>query len=199
MIHCVIHDGNQRERRRGPHVHAGEYDRQAEAGKQDPDVFDGGIGKQTFHVGLCSGEHNSIQRAEEPERERQQAPPPYRLIQQIKTHANHSIQRGFEHDAAHQCGNRRGRSRMRFRQPYVQWHQACLGAKADQRQAESDCGPMGTQVRGTHRIEREMPAAALKNAKAQQDGDRTEVGNQQVEKAGLTNFRNAMLCGDQKV
>src|SRR5882672_8003362 len=44
-----------------------------------------------------------------------------------------------------------------------------------------------------------MPATTLKNAKAQQDGDRTEVGNQQVEKAGLTNVRNTMLRGDQKV
>ena len=67
MIHCVIHDGNQRERRRCAHPDACEYDRKAKAGKHDPDVFDGGIGQQTFHVGLCRGEDNPIQRAEEPE------------------------------------------------------------------------------------------------------------------------------------
>ncbi len=35
--------------------------------------------------------------------------------------------------------------------------------------------------------------------KLKQDGDRTEVGHQQVEKAGLANLGNAMLRGDQKV
>src|ERR1700733_2872875 len=44
-----------------------------------------------------------------------------------------------------------------------------------------------------------MPATALKNAKAQENSDRTEMGHQQVEKAGLTNFGNAVLRGDQKV
>ncbi len=88
---------------------------------------------------------------------------------------------------------------MRFRQPYVQRHQARLGAKANQRETESSRRPMGTQVRGTHGVEREMPAAALKNAEAQQDGDRAQMGNQQVEEAGLTYFGNTVLGGDQKV
>src|ERR1700730_17336949 len=44
-----------------------------------------------------------------------------------------------------------------------------------------------------------MPTAALKNAKAQENSDRTEMGHQQVEKPGLTNFGNAVLRGDQKV
>src|ERR1700719_2196940 len=54
-------------------------------------------------------------------------------------------------------------------------------------------------MRATHRIEREMPATALKNAKAQENSDRTEMGHQQVEKRGLANFVYAVLRGDQKV
>ncbi len=88
---------------------------------------------------------------------------------------------------------------MRFGQPYMQRHEARLGAETDQRETESNRRPMRTQVGAAHGVEREMPAAALKNAKAQQDGDGTHMGNQQVEKPRPANFRNSMLRGDQKV
>ncbi len=81
MVHGVIHDGNQGERRGSAHADTGEYDRQPEAGKQDPDVFDGGIGEQPLHVGLRSRENDPVQRAEQPERERHQTPPPHGLSQ----------------------------------------------------------------------------------------------------------------------
>src|SRR5258708_19282959 len=88
---------------------------------------------------------------------------------------------------------------MGFRQTYMQRDQAWLGTEANQRETEGSRRPMGTQMRRAHGIEREMPAAALKNAEAQQDGDGTQMGNQQIEKAGLSNFQNSMLRGDQKV
>ena len=88
---------------------------------------------------------------------------------------------------------------MRFRQPYMQRHEAGFGAKADQRQTESGRCPMGVQVRGTHGVEREMPATALKHAKAKQDCERTQMSHQQVEKTRLAYFQNTMLRGYQKV
>ena len=106
VIHRVIHDRNQGERRGGAHAHAGEHDREAETGEHDADVFDGGIGEQTLHIRLRGREHDAIQRTEQAERERQQSPPPHRQAQQIETHADHSVQRGLQHDAAHQRGNR---------------------------------------------------------------------------------------------
>ena len=39
MIECVVHNGNQRKRRRRVHTDAREDDRQSEAGKHDPNVF----------------------------------------------------------------------------------------------------------------------------------------------------------------
>ena len=199
MIHRVIHDGNQGEYRRCAHADARKHDRKPKSGKHDSDVFDRGIGQQPFHIGLRGGKHDAIQRAEQPERERQQTPPPERLTQQIEAHSNHAVQRRLEHDAAHERGHGRGRGGMRFRQPYVQGHEACLGAKPDQRETEGNRRPIGSEVRGTHGVEREMPATPLKNAKTQQDRYRTEMSHHQVEKAGLANFGNTMLGRDQSV
>ena len=168
----------RRESRRRAHLNTREHDRESEAGKHDPDIFNGRIGQQTFHVGLCGGENDPIQSAEEPERQRQQSPPPYGLTHEVKTYPDHSVQRCLQHDAAHQRRDRRRRGGMRFRQPHMQRHQACLGAKSNQRETESDCRPIGSEVRGTHGIEGEMPAPALKNTKAQQNGDCTQVGHQ---------------------
>ena len=59
--------------------------------------------------------------------------------------------------------------------------------------------PVGAQMRGTHGVEGEMPAAALKDAETQQDGDRAEMRHHQIEKAGLADLRQSMLGGDQKI
>ena len=112
VVHRVVHHGNQRERGGGPHVDAREYDRKPEAGEHDSDVLDRGVGEQTLHIGLRGREHDPVQGAEQPEGQRQQAPPPHRLAQKIETHANHCVQRGLEHDAAHQRGHGRGRRGM---------------------------------------------------------------------------------------
>jgi hypothetical protein len=53
-------------------------------------------------------------------------------------------------------------------------------------------------MRRAHRIERELPAAALQDAEAQQDGDRADVGHDQIQEARLADLGDAMLGHDQK-
>src|SRR5260370_6987683 len=78
-------------------------------------------------------------------------------------------------------------------------YDARLGTEAEQCQTEGGCRPIGTEVRCAHRIESEMPATALKYAKAQKNGDRAQVRHHHVEKPGLANLRNAVLRRDQKL
>ena len=88
---------------------------------------------------------------------------------------------------------------MRFRQPNMHGYDARLGTKAEQRQTKGGCRPTGTEVRSAHRIESEVPATALKYAKAQKNGDRAQVRHHHVEKPGLANLSDAVLRRDQKV
>ncbi len=82
---------------------------------------------------------------------------------------------------------------MGFGQPGVQRHQARLGTEAEQRQREGHAGPTGRQVGRAHRIEGELPAAALHDAETQQQADRAQMGDQQIQKPGPAHFRHPML------
>ena len=75
----------------GAHADAREHHRKSEAGEQNSDVLDGGIGEQTLHIRLRRREHDPVQRTEEPEGQGQRAPPPHRLAQQIETHPDHPV------------------------------------------------------------------------------------------------------------
>ena len=87
---------------------------------------------------------------------------------------------------------------MRFRQPHVQRHEPRLRAEAEQREQERDRRPVRREVRRAHRIERELPAAALHHAEAQQDRDRADVRDQQVEKARAADLGNACCVVTRK-
>ena len=88
---------------------------------------------------------------------------------------------------------------MRFGQPDVQRHQPGFGAESGECETERDRSPRRIETRSAHGVECEVPAAALQNAEAQQDGDRAEVRDQQIEKAGLANLGDAMLRGHQEI
>ena len=112
-----------------------------------------------------------------------------------KRHAQQAVDRGLQHHAAHQRRDRRGRRRMRLRQPDVQRQQARLGAEAEQR--EEEARSMGQRrVRVTERIasKRVVAAAALQHAEAEQDRDRADVRDQQVKEAGAADLAE---CGDR--
>jgi hypothetical protein len=110
----------------------------ADSAEDDPDVLDGRIGEQPFHVGLRRREHDAVDRREQTEGERRQAPPPRRLTQQVECHAQDAVERGLQHHAAHQRRHGRRRGRVCFRQPDVGRHQARLGAETEQGQGEGD-------------------------------------------------------------
>ena len=88
---------------------------------------------------------------------------------------------------------------MRFRKPHVHRHQACFRTEPEQREQKGDRSPCRIELRCAHGIESELPTAALQDAEAQQDGNCADVSDEQVEKAGAANFRNAMLRRDQEV
>ncbi len=67
VIEAVIQQRDQGERAEGVHADAEEHDREPEAGEDDADVLDRGVGEQPLHVGLGRGKHHAVQRAEEPE------------------------------------------------------------------------------------------------------------------------------------
>ena len=71
--------------------------------------------------------------------------------------------------------------------------------KPNRASKKGDRRPGGLELRAAHGIEGELPAAALHDAEAQQDGNRADVRDEQVEKAGAADFGDAVLRGDQEV
>ena len=89
---------------------------------------------------------------------------------------------------------------MRLGQPDVQRQQARPWRRSRTAPAGTRPTPTpGRELRGAHRVERELPAAALQDAEAQQDRDRAEVRDQQVEEAGAADLRDAVLRRDQEI
>ena len=88
---------------------------------------------------------------------------------------------------------------MRLRKPDVQRHEPRLRPEAEEREQESDRGPLRRKMRAAHGIEGKLPTAALHHAEAQQNCDRPDVRDQQVEKARAADLGKAVLRGDQKV
>ena len=63
---------------------------------------------------------------------------------------------------------------MRLGQPHVQGHETRLRPKPDKREQKGRRRPGGREVRRAHRIEGELPAAALQHPEGEQDRDRSE-------------------------
>ena len=85
MIERVVQHGDQSERRGSVHPGAGEQNRESHARKNDADVLDRRVRQQTFHIGLRGREDYAVQRCEQTECERDQAPPPQRLAAAART------------------------------------------------------------------------------------------------------------------
>ena len=119
-------------------------------------------------------------------------------VQQVERDAQQAVDRGLQHDAAHQRGHRRRRGGMRLGQPDVQRQQARLGAEAEQREEERGARPRAGQSHRAHRRERVVAAAALQHAEAEQDRDGADVRDQQVQEAGAADLRNPVFGGDEE-
>ena len=106
VIERVVERRRQGDRCEERLVVALEQDREADAGDDDADVLDRGVREQALHVGLHRREEHAEQRRGEPENQREHAPPPELALQQIEGDAQQAVDRGLEHHAAHQSGNR---------------------------------------------------------------------------------------------
>ena len=76
MVERVIQRRGERQRRQRIFVEGVENQREADADQNDANVLDGGIGEQPLHVHLHGSEHHAEQRGDQPQRQRQHAPPP---------------------------------------------------------------------------------------------------------------------------
>ena len=88
---------------------------------------------------------------------------------------------------------------MGLGQPHVERQQPRLGAKAEQGQQERDARPETGKLGLAHGGEGVVPPGSLHGAEAEQDGDRSDVSNQQIEKSGAADFGNAVVSGDEEV
>ncbi len=174
-------------------------DGQSDAGEQHADVFDRRIGEQALHVCLHRGEDHAKDRRRQSQRERDQAPPPQRVADQVERHPQHAVDGGLQHDAAHERRHGRRCGRVRLREPDVQWQEPGLGAESEQREQEGGGCPGSRQRARAHGVEREQPGAALQDAEAQQDGDGTDVCHEQVQESRAANLRDAVLGGHQEI
>jgi hypothetical protein len=199
VVQAVVQRGGERQRRGRAHTLGVEQQRQPDAREHDAEILDRRAGEQPLHVGLHRSEHHAVERTEQAERQQHRAPPPQRRRQQVEAHAQHAVDRGLQHHAAHQRRDRRRRGRMRLGQPHVQRHQPGLGAEAEHRQAEGEARARCGQLGRAHRVEGELPAAALQHAEAEQDRDRPDVREQQVEETGGADLGDAVLGRDEEI
>ena len=68
-----------------------------------------------------------------------------------------------------------------------------LAPKPNSASRNAAVGRARAELRGAHRVERVVAAAALQHAEAQQDRDRADVRDQQVQEAGAADLRDAVV------
>ena len=88
---------------------------------------------------------------------------------------------------------------MCFRQPRMYWHQTGLHAEAEEGECKGNGRPERCERCRTHCIESEIAAKAGEHAKSEQDGERTDVCHEQVQKTGAPVGRILVLVGDEEV
>ena len=158
LEHGVVERVQQRrrERERRPRVGAARAQQQAGAEPEhdDPDVLDRVEREQALEVVLEERVHDAADRRERAEREHEHAEPQRQHTQPVDEHTHEAVDRDLDHHAAHQRRHRRGRDRMRARQPAVQRHHARLRPHADergQRDRDLEAGAAREDVRATER------------------------------------------------
>ena len=178
VVERVIEHCRQRDRGKQRLVVGLEQYRQADPCDDDADVFDRRVREEALHVGLHCGEYHAEQRGRKAQRERDNTPPPELAVDEIECHAQQSVDRRFQHHAAHECRYRRRRRRVRLGQPNVQRQQPRLGAEAEKCEKECNRGPGARQDHGTHRIEGVVAVAPLQHTETKKDGDRADMRDQ---------------------
>ena len=76
MIEAVVQHGDQRQRGEGMHLVGGKNQRQTQCDDQEPDIFDGRVGEQAFHVSLHGGKYGAEHGRQQSQRQCHHAPPP---------------------------------------------------------------------------------------------------------------------------
>jgi hypothetical protein len=88
---------------------------------------------------------------------------------------------------------------VRLGEPHVQRYESRLRPEAKQGEQESDSGPVRSEMGAAHRIEGELPAPALHDPEAEQNGEGPHVRDQQVKKPCTADLGQAVLSGHEEV
>ena len=200
---AVVEHGGHGQCRQRLHAIGVEDQGQADAHRDEADVFDRRIRQQPLHVVLHRAVEHAEQCGDEAHYQSHHAPPPDRRMQQVEAHAQQAVDGRLQHHTAHHRRHRRRRRRVRLGQPDMQRHQAGLGAEAAQRQQEGGRGPEGRQLLGAHAGKTVVAASTTNSAghdaKRKQDANGAEVRDQQVEETGAADFLLTMIGGDKEV
>jgi hypothetical protein len=87
---------------------------------------------------------------------------------------------------------------MRFGQPDVQRYDACLGSEAGEREHERDARPARGGLQLAHGVEAVVAGSRLQRAEAQQDRDRSDMGDEDVQVASAPDLGVPMIARHQK-
>ena len=109
MIHRVIHDGDQGERRRGAHVRTGEDDREPETGEHEPDCSRWSEYASRCFISVCAAAKTTPYSALNRPRARGARPHHHTGWPRDRSSRESFHTRHLEHDAAHQRRDRRRR------------------------------------------------------------------------------------------
>jgi len=89
--------------------------------------------------------------------------------------------------------------RVRLRQPRMQWENARLHAEPEQSQGKGHRCPDRAQLYLAEGVKREILGERGKDAEAEQNQHRADLGHQQIEKCGPPVGRLMVLVGHQEI
>ena len=102
VVERVVERGDQGKHAGCRVAETDEHHGHPQAEQDDADVLDRVVGEQALQVVLHEGVQHAEQRGGGADREHQQAPFPAHASDQVINHPHHAVDRGLDHDAAHQ-------------------------------------------------------------------------------------------------
>ncbi len=149
------------------------------------------IGQQPFEIGGHRSLQHPIQRGRAAHGQQRKPPPAWARPQQLQIETDDAVDAQVDHRRAHQRRHRARRLRVGPRQPGVQWHQARLRTKPDQREHKyggadpvADCPEAGEPVGTPGRRQHHQP---------DQDCDESQLSHHGVPQARRADLRAGVL------
>ena len=198
MIEYVQQCGGERQSGGPAHSISLERKTQTEPDENDADILHSVIGEQSLQVVLHQGVEHAEHAGEPGEREHNHAPPPCRLAEEIEDDPHEAVDGDFRHHPAHQRGNMAGRGRMGERQPDMQRHKPCLGARAEQRKTQRQSGDRGGWMRGPDISEGIAAVRTREQTEGEQQRERAEARHDDIHVSRPYIVRHPMMRQHQR-